>query len=108
MLGMLKSLARQVEFVLGRMWHTRTLGFNFPYAHNMYSYDIVVYREEKGVLNLQSSDECLERYLILFVKWTYNEFVNEKVNLAYSQESGDIDALMKLMNWDLAFSNGNV
>ena len=85
----------------------RTLGFSFPHAHSMYTYGIV-YREERGVLNLQSSDERLERYLILFVKRTYNEFVKEKVHLAYSQESGDIDALMKLMNWDLAFSNGSV
>ena len=55
----------------------------------MYTYDIV-YREERGVLNLQSSDDRLEWYLILFVKRTYNEFVKEKVHYRCFDEINEL------------------
>ncbi len=102
--NVLKSLARQIEFVLGcRMWNvieytmiTRTLDLSIS---NVW--------DDDRILNLEIV-ESLERDFILFVKNCYSNFVKEKVQLAFCQASGDIDAMMRFVNWDLVFSNGNV
>ena len=99
----LRSLARRIEFVLCRMWDivqytmiTRTLGFKSSKEYG-----------KSSNLSLESL-ESVEQDLLEFVKQSYHKFVKEKVHLAFTIVSGDINALMRFVSWDLAFSNGNI
>ena len=105
---LLKSLAQRIEFVFFRMWKvveytmtTRTLGLDkdgSKYGHEMI---------QDGVLSVDSLQE-IEQDMLLYIKEKYLEFVQEKVIFAYRLASGDIDALMKFVSWDIAFSNGSM
>ena len=131
--GILRSLAKRIEFVLSRMWDiveytmvTRTLGLKFSYGVGYYGHDSHTsygyhhgnaYHHSTSSSNhngLQSTTlsmeslESLEQDLISFVKQSYDKFVKQKVQFAYRLASGDIDALMRFVNWDLAFSHGTV
>ena len=120
--GILSSLAKRVEFVLGRMWDiieytmvTRTLGFKFSYGvgyghhhQNQHGYGHQNKNGSENTTLSMESLESLERDLISFVKQCFDKFVKQKVQFAYRLASGDIDALMRFVNWDLAFSHGNI
>ncbi len=105
---LLKSLAQRIEFIFHRMWKvveytmtTRTLGLEK--ASKKYGRDII----KEGLLSIDSLQE-IEHEMMLYVKEKYHEFVQQKVTVAYRLASGDIDALMKFVSWDIAFANGSM
>lgn len=114
----LNEMARRIEYVFMRMWDVIEYALVVRGSHHTYSRDAAIFagsnlgafgasdRNARTTFEeVNEKKELITHDMVQLIKLIFQEFVRERVSLAYHMARDDMNALFRYVSWDLAFGD---